>query len=187
MKKVKLILGGRGAECYVHDINEEQKERLINGGINEDKMTIDLVNEILGIDWIEENARVYVGAYTEPDNFYIAAYDEQNNLIWESNEDFEFNPEFEYNEDFELKDFDNVEEDGLKLVIEDYIKGTYFEYQLELEEEFDPQKLSTIQLDISETVQIIKGLKYNGNKLEISEWGDYWSKGLYFHLYPFFP
>lgn len=179
MKKVKLILGGRGSECYVHDINEEQKERLINGGINDDKMTTDLACEILGIDWFEDGAKIYTGAYTESDNFYIAAYDENNELIWESDEDFEFNEEL--SDDW----YDGVEEDGNKLIIEDYIKGTYFEYILELEEDFDPEKLSPIIIDISETVQIIKGLKYNNQELEISEWGDYWSKGLYFHLYPF--
>lgn len=180
MKKVKLILGGRGAECYVHNINEEQKERLINGGVNEDKMTMDLACEILGVDFIEENdARIYTGAYTESDNFYIAAYDESDNLIWESNEDFEFNEELEDHW------WDGVEEDGNKLVVEDYIKGNYFEYILELEEDFDPQKLSPIILDISEIVQIIKGLKYDGKELEVSEFGDYWSKGLYFHVYPY--
>ena len=179
MKKVKLILGGRGAECYVHNINEEQKERLINGGVNEDKMTMDLACEILDIDFIEENdARIYTGAYNDSENFYIAAYDEENNLIWESNEDFEFNPELEDH------DFDSVEEDGPKLIVEDYIKGTYFEYELELEEDFDPQKLSAVQLEIAEIVQIIKGLKYNEKELEVKEWGDYWSKGLYFYVYP---
>jgi len=178
MKKVKLILGGRGSECYVHNITEEQKERLLDAGLEDDNMTIELACEILGIDFFEDGATTYTGAYIQPDDFYIAAYDEDNNLIWESNEDFEFNPEFEDH------DFESVEEDGTKLIIEDYIKGTYFEYQLELDEDFDPQKLSAVQLEISEIIQIIKGLKYNGQELEVVEWGDYWSKGFYFHIYP---
>jgi hypothetical protein len=176
MKKVKLILAGRGSECYVHDINEEQKERLINGGIEEDKISLELVCDILGVEWHEENARIYTGASTSPDSFYIAAYDEFNKLIWESDENFEFN------EELESHWYDEVEWEPNKLIIHDYIKGNYKEYTLTLEEDFDPNKLSPVIQDVGEIIQLIKDLKYDDKELEDYEWGDYWSKGLSFYL-----
>jgi hypothetical protein len=178
MKKIKLILAGRGSECYVHDINEEQKERLVNGGIEDDKISLELVCDILGVEWHEENARIYTGASTSPDSFYIAAYDEFNKLIWESDENFEFNDEL----DTYWDGYEEVEWDPNKLIIHDYIKGNFKEYELKLEEDFDPNKLSTVIQDVGEIIQLIKDLKYDDKELEDYEWGDYWSKGLSFYL-----
>lgn len=177
-KKVKLILGGRGYETYVHNINEEQKERLVNADIENQNPNYDLVCEILGIDNHDDNSTAYLGASTDPESFYIGAFDENDNVIWESDENFEFNEELEDHW------WDEVETDGSKLLIVDYVKGNFHEYVLELEEDFDPQKLSPVYLDISEIIQILKSLKYDGKEIEIDEWGDYWSKGLYYHLYP---
>ena len=179
MKKIKLVLSGRGAECYVHNITEQQKEKLINAGILDNKMSVDSICEMLEIEFFDEKANIYTGAYTNSSDFNISVYNETNDLIWESDENFEFNEEFSDDWWNEVES----EEDEIKLIVEDYIKGTFQTYELELSEDFDPSKLSPIMLEISESVEIIAGFKYDGQELNKPELGDFLSKGFSFHIY----
>lgn len=176
MHTIKLILGGQGAECYVHDINNVQRNRLIDE-IDNEQMDINLACNILNIDFIENGARIYTGAY--PEEMYLAAYDEDDNLIFECDSSFSFANEpddgwIESVESFEKQIF----------IVQDYIKGDFMIYHLSLESDFDPGLLSPIMIDVAENAQIIIGLKYNGQEPPDNEAGEYWSKGLFFYLYP---
>ena len=63
------------------------------------------------------------------------------------------------------------------------MKGTFKEYELNIEDEFDPEKLSFKRVDVHEYVEVITDLKYDGQSLELDEYGDYWSKGCFFYLF----
>ena len=180
MKNIKLILGGKGAECHVHDINKAQKERFINGDVQNDKMSLDLICEILNINFFEEGARFYSGVYNSSDQYYIAALDENNNLIFESTEGWSL-PIKDY-KDMDDSDLILVETTPNKFIIEDSVKGNFIEYVLELDDDFDPNKLSPVITDISNTIEIITSLKYDGKEIKKCEYGDNWSKKLNFYL-----
>jgi len=96
-----------------------------------------------------------------------------DDLIWESKNDHEF-------EDYI---FEFVFEEDKSLIIEDYTKGQFFQYDIELDEEFDPKKLKPIVTEIGERVEIITNFTYNETDLSLfKEYGDYWSKGLTYYL-----
>jgi hypothetical protein len=103
----------------------------------------------------------------------IQVYNENDDLIWESKNDHEF-------EDYI---FEFVFEEDKSLIIEDYTKGQFFQYDIELDEEFDPKKLKPIVTEIGERVEIITNFTYNETDLSFfKEYGDYWSKGLTYYL-----
>ena len=99
--------------------------------------------------------------------------DENENTVWESENDHEF-------DDYQLE---YKFEDDQVLVVEDYSKGIFYEYELELEQDFDSKLLVPIATEIAEKIEIITGLLYDESDLSYyKEYGDYWSKGLTFHL-----
>jgi hypothetical protein len=93
--------------------------------------------------------------------------------VWESKDDWEL--------DFE--EYEYAFEEPNVLIVEDYIKGIFFTYELEIEEDFDYKKLKPIVTEISESVELLTELTYNGVNLNsFKDFGDYWSKGLTFYL-----
>jgi len=79
--------------------------------------------------------------------------------------------------------FEYIFEDDKSLIIEDYTKGQFFQYDIELDEEFDSKKLKPIVTEIGERVEIITNFTYNETDLSFfKEYGDYWSKGLTYYL-----
>jgi hypothetical protein len=94
-------------------------------------------------------------------------------MIWESPNNHEFDDvqmEFKF-------ETDQV------LIVEDYIKGQFYTYEIELEKDFDPALLIPISTEIGERVEIITDLIYNEVELSnYKEFGDYWSKGLTYYL-----
>ena len=185
MKKLKVLLGGRGAEAYVFKLTPEQKQKLVDCKVEKGNMDVDEISEILEVGYITESEEVYTGAYANSDGwgFVIEVYDEEDKTIWNSYEiekDWDFDEETKW--DNEEEGYQSVADAENLLIIEDYSKGNYYTFELEIEGEFDPKKLSPMITEIGERIEIITGLFYDGKKLEVYEYGDTWSKGLYFHL-----
>lgn len=182
MKTYKLILSGRGAEIFVHPLNEEQKSKLIEMDITEDDAEVDLdeLTEILDVESWDYADETYTGSYYGPESCHVQLRDENDEPVWVSME----HENFSMNQCEEEGGYKFIETENV-LVIEHSVKGTFKEYDLTLEdgEEFDPAKLTYTLVDVHEYVEIITGLKYDGKVLEDYEWGDYWSKGTFFYLF----
>lgn len=176
MKNYKLFLGGRGAEIYIHSISEEQKEKLKEMKIEERDVPVDWdkLNEILGTEW-DYTDDTYTGAYDNPSDYHITAF-EGDEEVFSSEDDFYMDG----SDDEE--DYTYVEKENI-LIIEHYVKGTYKEYELEIEETFDPTKLTPVVVEINEAISVITGLKYDNKEIENFEYGDDWSKGAFFHIF----
>ena len=176
MKNYKIVFGGRGADLYIHKIDENQKQQLQEMRVTDkdEPVDFDKLNEVLKVENWDYTDESYTGAYTSPELYHISVFDEDDNLVWESDEDF-YMDQGEEEEDYKYMEKQDV------LMIEHYVKGVFKEYKLETEEDFNPEKLSTKLVDINEEVEIIVDLKYDNKELELDEWGDYWSKGTFFH------
>ena len=61
------------------------------------------------------------------------------------------------------------------------IKGNIFNYDIEIDGEFDIEKLKPTILDLCEDLDIIVDFTYDGKSL-IKEWGDYDSKGFDYYI-----
>ena len=173
MKKYKISVSGKGSETFVFPINEEQKQKLKEIDVEKSDMDFNEISEILNVESISDIDISYVGVYSDPELYHIEVENENGAIIWES--DTQFYPE------------DNIEEylhnDEDVLLVEDYQKGTFFTYELELEEEFNFALLNLITKEIAERVEIVVGLTYNGNDIEIlKDFGDTWSKGISYYL-----
>ena len=173
MKKYRIIVSGKGAECYVHKVNTDKRVRLIEGKVEEDKMESEEIAEILGVDFVTDSDDIFLGPYNDPELYYITVYDENDSVVWESSDKHEF-------EDIQMEF--KFESDEV-LIVEDYTKGQFYIYEVELEKDFDPSLLVPIVTEIGERVEIITDLIYNEVELSYyKEFGDYWSKGITYYL-----
>ena len=67
--------------------------------------------------------------------------------------------------------------------IEDYCKGQHIVYDIPLEEEFDISKLKFKIADISERIEIVEGISYEGQDFDLYKgYGSTDSKGYYYTL-----
>jgi len=178
MKSYKVILGGRGVECYVHPIDSKKKKKLREMKIEEDDLPVDWdeLNKVLGVESWDYSDEVYTGPYANPSAYHITVLDENNEQIFSS--DDEFYMEEGENED----DFKYIEKKDV-LVIEHYVKGTFKEYILKIEEEFDEKKFTPVIYEINEAISIITDLKYDNKEMDLEEYGDNWSKGAFFYIF----
>lgn len=176
--KYKVVLGGRGAELYVHRINQEQKSKLKGMDVENHSVPVDWdkLIEVLDVDMWDNTDEVYSGIYPSPDLYYISVFDENDGLVWESNDDFFMD---QGDEDNDYKFINEVD----VLLIEHSFKGSLKEYNLEIEGEFNPEKLTYKSIDYNEEVEIITDLKYDNKEMELEEWGDNWSKGTFLYIF----
>lgn len=176
--KYKIKLGGRGADIWVHDINEEQKKLLKEGNVESDQMEMDDIAKILNVEMVDESDEIFTGVYDNPSDVVIEVRDESGKVVFDSTEQKDW-----WFDENTMMDNDNLEfahGDENKFFVESYSKGNFFEFELECEE-FDPTKLSPQQLELGEMFDLITGLYYDGQELE-KEFDDYWGKGYYYHL-----
>jgi hypothetical protein len=173
MKKYKIVISGRGAECYVHSINEEQLKEFISSEVESGDCEPETISEILNKEDIFETDNIFLGPYNNPEDFLIQVFNDNNVKIWESDQKFEFQgTENEY-----LFETDN------SLLIEDYTKGEFYNYEIEVDGEFDENKLKPVITEIAEVVEIITGFYYGDVDLNnYKDYGDYWSKGITYYL-----
>jgi len=173
MRKYKIIVGGRGGECYIHHINTNKKVSLLSEGVEDDQMETEDIAQILEVDFVTDSDEVYLGPYNDPEVYLIIVMDENENVVWESGNDHNFE-----DEEWEYK-YTDVD----VLIVEDYVKGQFFSYDIELEQDFDPSKLSALVTEIGERLEIITDLVYSGVELkDYKEIGDYWSKGISYYV-----
>jgi hypothetical protein len=173
MKKYRIIVGGKGAECYVYRINTDKRARLIEGKVEENQMESDEISKILGVDFVTDSDDIFLGPYTDPKTYHITVYDENNTMVWESDDKYEFS---DAQMEFKFED-DDV------LIVEDYVKGEFYTYEIELEKDFDPSKLTLIITEVGNTIEILSDLMYGEVELSsYKDYGDYWSKGLTYYL-----
>jgi hypothetical protein len=68
------------------------------------------------------------------------------------------------------------------LLVEDYQKGNFFNYILEIEDDFDPSLLSSKVVELLDgRSELITDIKYDGNEME-KDYGDTVSKGFTYIL-----
>lgn len=177
MKKLKVILSGRGAEVYTHTINEGQKQLLKEMDVENQNVSIDFdkLGNVLQKDW-DDCDKVYMGAYDDPSYYHVVVLDENDEIIWESDET-NYLETGSSDEDYQDIQIENC------LIIENSLKGEFAEYVLEVEDKFDPNKFEVQIVEINESITMITGLKYDGKALEIEEYGDNWSKGAFFSIF----
>lgn len=174
MKKYRISISGRGADCYIHYLTEEQNEALTEGGADEDDMSMDEILEVLGKDYVTDGDGVVLGAYEEPGNYMVSVYDENDQLVWESDDKMDL--------PVEPEDSVITYDEETALICEDILKGEFYNYELEIDEDFDPSKLSAVVEHVGDVVSLITGLKYDGEQLEMSDVGDYSDSGFNFYL-----
>lgn len=166
--KYKIEIIGHGVDCYVHKIDENQLRNLIDNEIESGMTSILEISDILSIDDSLDTELVHTGFYSDSGSYIIRVTCDDKVLDFE---DYDFN-------DY---DYSSIYRDDNYLIISDVIKGNIFNYDIEIDGEFDIEKLKPTILDICEDLDIIVDFTYNGESL-IKEWGDYYSKGFDYYI-----
>ncbi len=168
--KYKIVFAGRGCETYVHKINDLQFDKLKETDL--ENPNVDFISEFLSKDDIFTTDDTFLGVYNDPECYMISVYDESDSLIWES----------DVNHEFEDCEFNCVFDNEKSLLVEDYVKGQFFSYEIDLEQ-FDANKLIPVITEIGEVVEIITDITYDGQSLnDTKDWLDFWSKGINYYL-----
>lgn len=179
--KYKIILGGVGAESFVFKVNNEKNEKLQE--IISDDPEVSDVEKILGVESIYDADNVVKGVYVTND-YFIDVLDEKGERVnfystddsWDFDEDELLDLR---NEDKGYKDL--FDEDNI-FVVESYSKGTFYEFNLEIDEEFNIGKLSPMVTDVGTFYELITGLFYDKVEMQDFEHGNLNEKGFYYHL-----
>lgn len=166
--KYKVEIIGHGVDCYVHKIDENQLRNLIDNEIESGMTSILEISDILSIDDSLDTELVHTGFYSDSGSYIIRVTCDDKVLDFE---DYDFD-DYEYS---------SIYRDDNYLIISDVIKGNIFNYDIEIDGEFDIEKLKPTILDICEDLDIIVDFTYNGESL-IKEWGDYYSKGFDYYI-----
>jgi hypothetical protein len=172
--KYNISLGGRGSDCRIFRVSDEEFQYLKENGVEEENLEYEEICDYLQKELLFDEADEYVvGPYL--DELYLVVQDEDKNVIFES----ESMPD----DVIDNSVWESCQLEGENyFVIEDYSKGNFFSFEVE-NENFDINKLSFIVKEIAESRDFIVGLKYDGVDLtDTKEYGDYWSKGLYYLL-----
>lgn len=174
--KYKIEVSGRGSESFIFRLTDVQKEKLSDLDVESGNMNYEEICEILGIeDYFSSNDSI-IGLYNgknHGEHLTVEVFDESTELVWSSDENY---------------DFEEVEEhyqynDGNFLLIEDYQKGLFFHYELEIDEEFDPNLLSIKLVELLDGMsELITDIKYNGETIDFKDCGDTSSKGYSYYL-----
>ena len=156
MKKVIIELSGHGEDCFIHNIDDKQFEKFEDKEVEDGEMSLSQVLKVLKKSTHKDTEISIFGP--NPDNVCLYVKDGNGNSIIEFEEDWDF--EVIENEDGVLFDDPNL------LYISEGLKGTFYSFELELENDFDIKKLQPIKTEIGESIEVLTGLFYDGNKLE---------------------
>ncbi len=169
--KYTIEVNAKGAESFIHKLTEEQYETLQDGGVEDDLMDQDQINEVLGIDFLDTE-EIITGIYPDSENFQIIVKDESGEVVWESDENFEFE---EYEDDYQYNDTNYFS-------AEDYQKGNFFNYILETDEDFNPEMLVAVLVELLDgRSELITDIKYKDHEM-LKDYGDTTSKGFTYML-----
>jgi hypothetical protein len=156
MKTYKIELAGHGEDCFIHEINDTQFEKFEDKEVEDGEMSMTQVLKVLKKSSHKDTDISIFGP--NPDNVCLYVKDESGISILELEENWEF--EAIDNEDGVLYDDPNL------LFISEELKGIFYSFELELQNDFDIRKLQPIKTEIGESIEIITGLIYDGIKLE---------------------
>lgn len=169
--KYTIEVNGKGAEAFIHKLTEDQYEALQDGGVEEDQMDTDQISEILGVDFLETD-NIITGIYTGGENIQIIVKDDSGKIVWESDDEFDFES---WEDDYQFND-------TTYFSAEDYQKGNFFNYTLETDEEFNPEMLTAVLVELLDGCsELITDIKYNDHEM-IKDYGDTISKGFNYML-----
>jgi len=88
--KYKIQIFGRGGECYVHLLNDEQHEKLFDGGVEQDLIDSQDIADILEKpDIFSETDDIFLGTYTEDHCIQIKVTNENDVVVWESTDEID--------------------------------------------------------------------------------------------------
>lgn len=167
--KLTIQVWGSGDDVFLHRLTEDQLNELTESGIEDDLMSIEEIAKVLDLeDPLETDNRV-TGVYH--DKIIIKVMNEEGLVVWESESvDFdEYREEYLYN-------------DGNWLMIADFVKGNFFNYQLEIDDEFDPSLLVAETAELLDGVlDLITDIKYGDIEMK-RDFGDLDSKGFRYSL-----
>jgi len=169
--KYKIEVSGRGGESFIFRLTEEQREKFSDADVESGNMSYEEICEVLGVeDYFSCNEQI-MGLYNgknHGEHLLVEVFDEHDNPIWSSTEELDFQ---EVEESYECND-------GNFLLIEDYQKGLFWRYELELEEEFNSDLLSIKIVELLDGMsELITDIKYNGQSIDYKDYGDTSSKG----------
>jgi len=172
--KYTLEISGRGCEAFLFKLTDEQFETLSDADVEGDALSVEEVCNILEIEDFFSTNDCLTGLYNGKNNgeyLWIKVLDENEEVIWESEENFDFE---------EIEDYYEYN-DGHYLLVEDYQKGNFFNFSLETDE-FNPNLLSAKIVELLDGRQeLITDLKYDGEDM-LRDYGDTSSKGYTFIL-----
>lgn len=169
--KYTIEVNGKGGEAFIHKLTEEQYEKLQDGGVEDDLMEKDQIDEVLGIDFLDTD-EILMGIYQGGENIQIIVKDESGEVVWESDDDFDFE---EYEDEYQFND-------TTYFSAEDYQKGNFFNYTLETDEDFNPDMLVAVLVELLDgRSELITDIKYKDHEMK-KEYGDTISKGFTYML-----
>ena len=174
--KYKIEVSGRGSESFIFQLTEEQREKLSDMDVESGDMEHEDIYQILGVeDYFSSDSSItgiYNGKY-HGEHLYIEVFDESGQLLWASDEDYNFE-EVEYHYEYNVGNF---------LLVSDSQKGCFFTYDLELDDDFNPDLLSIKLVELLDGMsELITDVKYDGQIIDIKDYGDTSSKGYTYNL-----
>ncbi len=178
MSKFKIEIIGVGCDTIIFPISEEQLETLSDGNVLDGEMTSEEICEVLEIDDYYDSENMMNGLYFDNKNlsksFTIIVKDEDDNEVWRMGDSFKFDYD-----SFEIEFLYNEED---YFMVESIQKGNFRVFELETEE-FNPELLSPIVVEVLDGVlEIMTSLAYDGEEL-YGEFGDTTNKGDNYHLF----
>jgi len=165
--KLRIEIHGRGAEFALYELNPETKETLFESGVESGDMETDEICESLQTEYLFADKDTIFGLYDG--EYQVFVYDENDELVWESEESGLDNIEF-----------DEDDSKGEFLLVEDYQKGHFFTSYVETDT-FDPELLSCVNREYIGQYSSIVKFKYDDEELS-TNWIDTSSKGFNFYL-----
>jgi hypothetical protein len=159
MKKFTIELSGHGEDCFIHKVSDQQFEKFEDKEVEDGEMTLSQVLKVLKKNSHTETETSVFGP--NPDSISLYIKDEKGSTLFEYEENWEF--QSVQNEEGVLFDEPNL------LYISESLKGTFYSFTLELENEFDISKLNPILTEVGESVELLTGLIYDGKKLNADD------------------
>lgn len=139
--KYKIELSFRGTGVQALKLTEQEKNELLE---------VDDLEEVYN-DWLEKKDYEYDFEYVfmteNTDRYQLTVKDENDNIVYQSDD---VNDLLKNDKTWKIEDFDyemQGEEDGYYLLDIPTIKGCWYLGDLEIDGEFDPNKLYVIQDD----------------------------------------
>ena len=74
--RYKVVVSGRGAECYVHLLEDGQRQKLFESEVENGDCEPEVISEIVNKNDIFETDDIFLGPFNNPEHFMIQVYNE---------------------------------------------------------------------------------------------------------------